>query len=116
MSRRWYRHASQVAFLGWEPADQGFYVNIVELCGACDGTGEVDGTEEVCPGCGGEGLQVAQMQPGNRKSGLTLDQVAAELEERGVLFPYFVRADLEEDQRNNTGLLLHEYDLDAEVN
>jgi hypothetical protein len=115
MSRRWYRHGAQVVFLGWEPSDQSFYVNIVDLCADCEGSGEVEGTEEVCPGCGGEGVQLAKMSPSERKSGLSLDQLSAVLDEQGILFPYFVQADLEEDQRTNAGLILHEYDLESEV-
>jgi hypothetical protein len=115
MSRRWFRHDAQVVFLGWEPADQGFYVNIVDLCDDCGGTGEIEGSEEVCPGCGGEGVQLAKLNPSERKSGLTLDQVADLLAEEHIIFPYFVKADLEDDQRTNAGMILHEYDLEAEA-
>ena len=115
MSRRWYRHEAQVVFLGWEPADQGFYVNIVDLCEDCAGTGEVEGTEEVCPGCGGEGVQLAKMNPSARKSGLTMAEVIDVLAEKAIIFPYFVKADLEEDQRTNAGMVLHEYDLESET-
>jgi hypothetical protein len=115
MSRRWYRHESQVVFLGWEPSEQGFYVNIVALCPECGGTGEIEGSEEVCPTCGGEGVPVASTAPSNRHSGLTLDQVADILRAETIVFPYFVRADLEEDQRTNAGMLLHEYDFESEL-
>ncbi len=114
MSRRWYRHGTQVVFVGWEPADQGFYLNIVELCEQCGGGGEVDGTDEICPACGGEGVQVATLQPSNRMSHLTLDQVSAQLEGLSIPFPYYVRADLEDDQRTNTSIALHEYDLEID--
>jgi hypothetical protein len=115
MSRRWYRHANQVVFLGWEPSEHAFYVNIVDLCIDCEGSGEVEGTEEVCPGCGGEGVQLAKMSPSERKSGLTLKQLGEILDEQGILFPYFVKADLEDDERTNAGMILHEYDLDSEL-
>ena len=69
----------------------------------CGGTGEIDGTEEVCPGCAGEGIQLATMHPSERKSGLTMEALEAELQELEVMFPYFVKADLEEDQRTNAG-------------
>jgi hypothetical protein len=112
MSRRWYRYGTQVVFVGWEPTEQGFYLNIVELCEQCGGGGEVDGSDEICPGCGGEGVQVATRQPSNRMSPLTLDQVRSHLEAQAIPFPDYVRADLEEDQRTNAALALHEYDLD----
>jgi hypothetical protein len=116
MSRRWYRHEALVAFMGWEPSDQGFYLNVVELCADCGGSGEVDGTEEICEGCGGEGIPLGALNPSNRQRGLSLDQVAGYLQEHGIPFPYFVKADLEEDQRiNAAGSVLHEYDLDADL-
>ena len=115
MSRRWYRYGDRVIFMGWEPVEHGFYLNIVDLCAECGGTGEIDGTEEVCPGCGGEGIQLAAMNPSDRKSGLTLPQLEAELARLDVVFPYFVKADLEEDQRTDAGLILHEYDLESET-
>jgi len=115
MSRRWYRYGDRVVFMGWEPAEQGFYLNVVDLCAECGGTGEVDGTEEVCPGCAGEGIQLATMHPSERKSGLSLAALEAALQELEVLFPYFVKADLEEDQRTNAGMILHEYDLESET-
>ncbi|HEX8966238.1 MAG TPA: hypothetical protein VF937_00055 [Chloroflexota bacterium] len=113
MSRRWFRHAAQVAFFGWEPAEQAFYVNVVDLCADCGGSGEVAGSEEICPGCGGEGIQLAKLNPSARHSGLSLDQVAAELARAGLPFPESIRADLETDQRSNAGNVLHEYDLDS---
>jgi len=115
MSRRWYRYGDRVIFTGWEPADQGFYLNVVDLCAECGGTGEISGTEEVCPGCAGEGIQLAAMNPSERRSGLSLAALEAALQEMDVLFPYFVRADLEEDQRTNAGMILHEYDLESET-
>jgi hypothetical protein len=115
MSRRWYRHEAHVVFLGWEPAEQGFYVNIVDLCEECAGTGEQFGSEEVCAGCGGEGVQIAKLNPSNRRANQTLDQIAGLLEEEGIPFPYFVRADLEEDQRTNAGVVFHEYDLEIDL-
>ncbi len=114
MSRRWYRHGTQVVFVGWEPNDQGFYLNIVELCEQCGGGGEVDGSDEICPGCGGEGVQVASMHPSNRRSHLSLDEVSSHLEDQAIPFPYYVRADLEEDQRTNAAIALHEYDLEID--
>ena len=63
MSRRWYRHAEQVVFVGWEPAEQGFYVNVVALCGLCGGSGEQDGSDEICTGCNGEGIAAGGSQP-----------------------------------------------------
>jgi hypothetical protein len=114
MSRRWYRHGTQVVFVGWEPNEQGFYLNIVELCEQCGGGGEVDGSDEICPGCGGEGVLVASLEPSHRKSRLTLDQVGGLLEAEDIPFPYYVRADLEEDQRTNAAIALHEYDLEID--
>ena len=114
MSRRWYRHGTQVVFVGWEPNDQGFYLNIVELCEQCGGGGEVDGSDEICPGCGGEGVQVATVHPSNRRSHLSLDEVSSHLEDQAIPFPYYVRADLEEDQRTNAAIALHEYDLEID--
>src|SRR5215216_2855255 len=116
MSRRWYRHGAKVVFLGWEPGDRGYYVNIVDLCVDCGGTGEIEGSDEVCPGCGGEGIQLEKLNPSERKSGLTMDQVSDALEDQAIALPYFVKADLEEDQRINAGpTVIHEYDLDSEV-
>jgi hypothetical protein len=112
MSRRWYRHGTQVVFVGWEPADQAFYVNVVDLCDECGGSGEQDGSDEICPACNGEGIPIAKLQPSARKTGLNLDQVAAVLSTEQVPFPTFVRADLQEDQRTNAGTLLREYDLE----
>jgi hypothetical protein len=111
MSRRWYRHGARVIFVGWEPAEQAFYVNVVDLCAECGGSGEQDGSDEICPTCNGEGMQLAKPTPSSRHSGLTLEQVAARLSAHGLPFPIFVRADLEEDQRTNAGTLLREYDL-----
>ena len=113
MSRRWYRYAAQVVFVGWEPAEQAFYLNVVDLCDACGGTGEIAGSEEVCPTCGGEGIELAKLNPSHRQSGLTLDEVKERLARAGVPFPDFVQADLQNDQRTNAGTLLHEYDIEA---
>ena len=66
-------------FVGWEPADQAFYLNVVDLCAACGGTGEIGGSEEVCPGCGGEGIQLAKLNPSQRQGGLSLDEIGARL-------------------------------------
>jgi hypothetical protein len=112
MSRRWYRHADQMVFVGWEPTEQGFYVNVVALCAACGGSGEVDGSEEICPGCNGEGVQLARHSPSERRGGLTLEQLNRALVSQGLPFPEFVRTDLEDDQRTNAaGSVLREYDL-----
>jgi hypothetical protein len=112
VSRRWYRYADKVVFVGWEPADQAFYVNLVDLCVDCGGSGEQDGSDEICLACGGEGMQLARLQPSERKAGLTLDQLAAELQSQHLPFPAFVRADLESDQRTNASTLLREYELE----
>jgi hypothetical protein len=112
MSRRWYRYGTQVVFVGWEPAEQAFYLNVVDLCEACGGTGEIAGSEEVCPSCGGEGVQVSRINPSQRQGGLSLDQIAERLSRVGVLFPDYVRADLQADQRTNAGTLLHEYEVE----
>jgi hypothetical protein len=111
MSRRWYRHAEQVVFVGWEPAIQGFYVNVVALCGLCGGSGEQDGSDEICTGCNGDGIALAVHSPSERKAGLTLDQLATELGRQDLPFPAFVRTDLEEDQRTNAGAVSREYEL-----
>jgi hypothetical protein len=111
MSRRWYRYGEQVVFFGWEPSEQAFYFNIVDLCTACAGTGEVFGSEEVCPQCRGEGIELAKLSPSNRRGGLTLDQLGGELTGAGLPFPTFIRADLAADQRANAATVLHEYDL-----
>jgi len=111
MSRRWYRHGEQVVFVGWEPAEQGFYVNVVALCGLCGGSGEQDGSDEICTGCGGEGVELAKHSPSERKAGLSLDQLSSLLSESSLPFPTFVRSDLAEDQRTNAGTVLREYDL-----
>jgi hypothetical protein len=113
MSRRWYRHAEQVVFVGWEPSEQGFYVNVVALCGLCGGSGEQDGSDEICTGCGGEGVQVAIHSPSERKAHLSLDELGGELGRQGLPFPDFVRDDLKEDQRTNASTVLREYDLDG---
>jgi hypothetical protein len=101
-----------VVFVGWEPADQAFYVNVVDLCDECGGSGEQDGSDEICPACNGEGMQLSKLQPSERKAGLSLDQLAAELSAQAVPFPPYVRADLQEDQHTNAGTLLREYDLE----
>jgi hypothetical protein len=111
MSRRWYRHGTQVAFMGWEPGDAAFYLNVVELCSGCGGSGEVDGSDEICEICGGEGVPRDRLNPSNRQRGLTLDDIARLLSALGLPFPPVVRTDLEHDQRTNAGTLLHEYDL-----
>ena len=112
MSRRWYRYAAQVVFVGWEPAEQAFYLNVVDLCDACGGTGEIAGSEEVCPMCGGEGVELASLNPSHRQSGLSLEDIGQRLAGAGVPFPDRVRSDLVADQRGNVGTLLHEYDLE----
>jgi hypothetical protein len=111
MSRRWYRYAEWVVFFGWDPAEHGFYMNVVDLCASCGGTGEVLDTEEVCPTCGGEGIQLDRVNPSARRGGMTLEQLAAEFGERGLPLPDAIRADLVEDQRTNAGTLLREYEL-----
>jgi hypothetical protein len=111
MSRRWYRHGEQVVFVGWDPAEQGFYVNVVALCGVCGGSGEQDASDEICPSCGGEGIQLSKHSPSERKARLNLAQLGSELAGQGVPFPDVVRRDLEEDQRTNAGAVLREYDL-----
>jgi hypothetical protein len=113
MSRRWYRHGTQVVFVGWEPTEQAFYLNIVDLCELCGGSGEQDGSDEICTGCAGEGVQVATVHPSHRKSHLSLDQVSAHLATQAIPFPPYVRADLEQDQRTNAAIALHEYELDV---
>jgi hypothetical protein len=113
MSRRWYRHAAKVVFFGWEPAEQGFYVNVVDLCAECQGTGEIADTEEVCPGCGGEGIQLSKLNPSARVGRLSLDDLQAEFDRQQLPFPTFIRADLEEDQRTNAGTVLREYELES---
>ena len=57
---------------------------------------------------------MATMHPSNRQSHLSLDQIGAQLEGRSIPFPYYVRADLEEDQRTNSSIALHEYDLEID--
>jgi hypothetical protein len=113
MSRRWYRHAEKVVFFGWDVAEQGFYLNTVDLCAECHGSGEVADTEEVCPGCGGEGIQLARMSPSSRHGGLSLEALAAEFARQHLPFPDAMRQDLESDQRSNAAATLHEYDLQA---
>lgn len=115
MSRRWYRYGAQVAFMGWEPVDRAFYLNVVELCAACGGSGEQDGSDEICEVCGGEGVPRDRLNPSHHLRGLTLDQIGRQLQEQGVPFPAFVRADLETDQRTNAGTVLHEYDVQGEL-
>ena len=112
MSRRWYRCGAQVVFVGWEPAEHAFYLNLVDLCDACGGTGEIAGSEEVCPTCRGEGIELAKLNPSHRQSGLTLDAVSDRLAAAAVPFPDYIRADLESDQRTNAGTLLHEYEIE----
>jgi len=111
MSRRWFRHAAKVVFFGWDPAEQGFYVNVVDLCAHCRGTGEIGDTEEVCPGCGGEGIQLSKMTPSSRRGGLSLDHLSAEFERQGLPLPDFIRTDLEADQKANSATALQEYEL-----
>jgi hypothetical protein len=113
MSRRWYRHAAKVVFFGWEPPERAFYMNVVDLCPECSGTGEVADTEEVCPGCGGEGIQLSKMSPSARRGGLSLDELQTEFDRHSLPFPTYIRADLEEDQRTNAGTLLREYELET---
>lgn len=110
MSRRWYRHGAQVVFFGWEPSERGFYLNVVDLCATCHGTGEIGATEEVCPGCGGEGIQPSAMHPSSRHGGFSLDALVAEFDRRGLPLPETARRDLRADQAANAGSLLHEYD------
>lgn len=112
MSRRWYRHAAKVVFFGWDTTQQGFYLNVVDLCPECQGTGEVFDTEEVCPGCGGEGIQLAMLSPSARRAGLSLDELATEFKKAELPFTDEIRADLVSDQRANAATLLHEYELD----
>ena len=112
MSRRWYRHDAKLVLFGWEPSEQAFYLNVVDLCEACGGTGEVEGSEEVCPACAGEGVQLGKLTPSARRAGLSLDELAAELTRSGLPFPTFIRNDLEQDQHTNAASLLHEYDLE----
>ena len=111
MSRRWYRHDEQVVFVGWEPSEQGFYVNVVALCGLCGGSGEQDGSDEICTGCRGEGVQLARHSPSERTAGLSLPQLSEALDRQGLPFPDVVRTDLEEDRRTNAGPVLREYEL-----
>jgi hypothetical protein len=111
MSRRWYRHAARVVFFGWEPSEHGFYLNVVDLCADCHGSGEIADSEEVCPGCGGEGIQLGKINPSNRRGALSIDALAAEFEQEQLPFPPSIRSDLEEDQRANAATLLREYEL-----
>src|SRR5579859_68671 len=111
MSRRWYRYRSWVVFFGWDPSESGFYVNVVDLCPACNGTGEVFDTEEVCPGCGGEGIQLQRVNPSARRGAMSFDELVAEFASRELPLPEAIQADLREDQRSNAGTLLREYEL-----
>ena len=98
-------------FFGWEPSEQGFYLNVVDLCAECRGSGEVADTEEVCPACGGEGIQLAKLSRSARRGGLSLDALIAEFTRHGLPLPDYIKADLESDQRSNAGTLLREYEL-----
>jgi hypothetical protein len=111
VSRRWYRHAAQVVFFGWEPGEHGFYMNVVDLCPDCRGTGEVADTEEVCPGCGGEGIQLSKISPSARRGGMTLSQLTEEFARQALPMPEAILADLREDERTNAGTLLREYEI-----
>jgi hypothetical protein len=55
------------------------------------------------------------LNPSNRRANQTLDEIAGALEEQGIPFPYFVKADLEEDQRTNADVMFHEYDLEIDL-
>ena len=112
MSRRWYRHAAKVVFFGWDTTEEGFYMNVVDLCAECHGTGEVFDTEEVCPGCGGEGIQLSRLNPSSRRGGLTLEELASEFERAELPFTDEIRADLASDQRTSAAALLHEYEME----
>jgi hypothetical protein len=98
-------------FFGWEPAEQGFYLNVVDLCMECHGSGEIADTEEVCPGCGGEGIQLAKLSPSERRGGMNLFELVSEFERQNLPLPAYIRADLESDQRTNAATLLQEYEL-----
>lgn len=73
--------------------------------------GEIGDTEEVCPGCGGEGIQLAKMNPSARRGGLSLDDLRAEFGRQGLPIPEYIRADLEEDRKANSATALQEYEL-----
>jgi hypothetical protein len=112
VSRRWYRHSARVVFFGWEPTEHGFYVNTVDLCAECHGSGEVLDTEEVCPACGGEGIQLANMSPSSKRAGLSLEALGQEFANEGLPLTDEMRADLESDRRSNAATLLHEYEIE----
>jgi hypothetical protein len=113
MSRRWYRYAGKVVFFGWDAAERGFYMNLVDLCPECHGTGEVADTEEVCPGCGGEGIQLNRLNPSSREGGLSLEQLAAAFGDAGMPLTQEMRRDLAADEQANAASLLHEYELET---
>jgi hypothetical protein len=113
VSRRWYRYAGKVVFFGWDPAEQGFYLNTVDLCLECHGSGEIADTEEVCRACGGEGIQLNRINPSTRRGGLSIEALADEFARQALPCPEAIRADLEADRLANAATLLHEYDPDA---
>ena len=68
-------------------------------------------TEEVCPGCGGEGIQLSKISPSARRSGMTLNDLVAEFGRQSLPMPEAIVAELREDERTNAGTLLREYEL-----
>jgi len=86
-------------------------MNVVDLCPACRGSGEVADTEEVCPGCGGEGIQLSKISPSARVGGLRLEQLVSEFARQKLPMPEAILSDLREDERSNAGTLLREYEL-----
>lgn len=112
MSRRWYRHANQMVFVGWDRSLQKFLLTVAEVCPRCDGIGEEPTSDNFCIACGAEGVK-----PGSNsvsQLGLTtdLDAIAGELQRLEIPFPDEVRADLEHDRATNAGMILHDYTRD----
>jgi hypothetical protein len=112
MSRRWYRHEGRLIFVGWDRPLQSFFLNVVDLCRRCGGTGEESDSGDPCAACEGEGIEMGLATSSSRNPAMTLDEITAELSGLKIPFPEYVRADLELDQRTDAANVVHDYDQD----
>ena len=112
MSRRWYRHNTNMVFVGWDRALGRFLLTVADLCPRCGGYGEEPTTDNFCFDCGGEGVVPGSNSVTSIGSAETVDEITAELARLNITFPDYVRADLESDKRGNVGELVHYYAQD----
>ncbi len=101
-----------MVFVGWDRQLERYFLTIADLCPHCDGTGDEPGTDYFCSACGAEGVAFGSGSSSRLAPTTELDEIGAELSRLGILFPDYVRADLERDRDADVGEIVHDYGQD----